>query len=71
MTDLQARIDQQSATMYRWHWLFYLDGPSKGATALVGFWLPGGIPAELSSGYRLAPRGRGYTLAPPTGGYMF
>jgi hypothetical protein len=48
----------------------YLDGPKNGMTALFGFWPPEAIPAELPDGYRLAPGGRGYTLAPLSGGHM-
>jgi hypothetical protein len=68
---MTATTNEQEATMDRWYWLRYLDGPKQGATALFGFWTPARIPVELPSGYRLAPGGRGYTLAPPSGGYMF
>ena len=68
---MTATTNEQEATMDRWYWLRHLDGPREGRTVLYGFWPPERIPAELPSGYRLAPGGRGYTLAPPSGGYMF
>jgi hypothetical protein len=70
-TKYYAGITVPAAPTDRWRALRYLDGPKKGRAALYGFFPPVDFPGELIDGYRLAPRGRGYTLAPPSGGYMF